>query len=142
MFRRCRLRGSDGSASTKGDPRLANVRVRKAALGLVAVLAAERAGHDLRSRCLLVPCWDEQKKRSGALALEAVARDGSTTPLELDLDGAIALYEEAVKNLPDGLKFEKPAGEPLATLKPSPKLAHLITRSRDLVAAGADIGDE
>ncbi len=74
--------------------------------------------------------------------LEILARDGSPTPLTLDLDGAIALYEEAVKNLPDGLKFEKPAGEPLATLKPSPKLAHLITRSRDLVAAGADIGDE
>jgi len=124
---------------TKGG---SEARTVLAALGLVAVLAAERAGHDLRSRCLLVPCWDEEKKRSGALALEMVARDGSTKPLALDLDGAIALYEEAVKNLPDGLKFEKPAGEPLATLKPSPKLAHLITRSRDLVAAGADIGDE
>src|SRR5580658_9413941 len=124
---------------TKGG---SEARTVLAALGLVAVLSAERAGHDLRSRCLLVPCWDEEKKRSGALALEEVARDGSTKPLALDLDGAIALYEEAVKNLPDGLKFKKPAGEPLATLKPSPKLAHLITRSRDLVAAGADIGDE
>ncbi len=106
------------------------------------MLANEKRGHDLRSRCLLVSCWDEEKTRSGALALEVVAHDGSTKPLALDLDGAIALYEEAVKNLPDGLKFEKPAGEPLATLKPSPKLAHLITRSRALVAAGADIGDE
>jgi CRISPR-associated protein Csb1 len=124
---------------TKGG---SEARTVLAALGLVAVLSAERAGHDLRSRCLLVPCWDEEKKKSGALALEVVARDGSTKPLALDLNGAIALYEEAVKNLPDGLKFDQPAGEPLATLQPSPKLAHLITRSRDLVAAGADIGDE
>jgi CRISPR-associated protein Csb1 len=113
-----------------------------AALGLVAVLASERTGHDLRSRCLLVPRWDEEGKKSGALSLEVVARDGSTTPLALDLDGAIALYEEAVNNLPDALKFEKPAGEALATLMPSPKLAELIKRSRKLVGAGADTGDE
>ena len=113
-----------------------------AALGLVAVLAAEKCGHDLRSRCLLVPRWNEAEKKSEALALEAVARDGSTTPMPLDLEGAISLYEEAVTKLPAALKFEKPAGEPLATLTPSPKLAHLITSSRELVAAGADVGDE
>jgi CRISPR-associated protein Csb1 len=107
-----------------------------AALGLVAVLAAESRGHDLRSRCLLVP------SKGNALTLEVVARDGSSNPLSLDLDGAIALYEEAVKLLPVGLRFETPAGEPLATLTPSPKLAYLITKSRDLVAAGADVGDE
>jgi CRISPR-associated protein Csb1 len=33
-------------------------RVVLAALGLVAVLAAESRGHDLRSRCLLVPRWN------------------------------------------------------------------------------------
>jgi CRISPR-associated protein Csb1 len=113
-----------------------------ASLGLVAVLAAEKQGHDLRSRCLLVPRWNGKKKKCEALELEAVARDGSTTPLALDFDGAIALYEEAVNNLPDALKFEKPAGEPLATLTPSPKLAELIKRSRKLVGAGVDIGDE
>jgi CRISPR-associated protein Csb1 len=117
-------------------------RVVLAALGLVAVLAAESRGHDLRSRCLLVPRWNEKDKKGEALALEAVARDGSTTPLTLDLDGAIALYEDAVKALPDALKFDKPAGVPLATLTPSPKLAHLITKSRELAAAGAGVGDE
>jgi len=106
------------------------------ALALVAVLAAESRGHDLRSRCLLVP------REGNALTLEVVARDGSTTPLTLDLDGALALYESAVKALPASLKFEKPAGEPLATLTPSPKLAYLITRSRELATAGADVGDE
>jgi len=117
-------------------------RVVLAALGLVAVLAAESRGHDLRSRCLLVPRWNEKDKKSEALALEAVARDGSTTPLTLDLAAALALYNAAVKALPDALRFDKPAGEPLATLTPSPKLAHLITKSRELAAAGADVGDE
>jgi CRISPR-associated protein Csb1 len=120
----------------------AEARVVLAALGLVAVLGAESRGHDLRSRCLLVPRWNDEEKKSEALALEAVARDGSTTPLTLDLAAALALYEEAVTALPDALTFDKSAGEPLATLTPSPKLAHLITRSRELAAAGADVGDE
>jgi len=106
-----------------------------AALGLLAVFAAESRGHDLRSRCLLVP------KKGFALKLEAVARDGNTTPVELDLAGAIALYNEAVSKLPDGIKFDKPAGEALAELKPSPKLADLVKKSRELVAAEADVGD-
>jgi CRISPR-associated protein Csb1 len=106
-----------------------------AALGLLAVFAAESRGHDLRSRCLLVP------KKGSALTLEAVARDGSTTPVDLDLAGAIALYNEAVGKLPKDIKFDKPAGEALAELKPSPKLADLVKKSRELAAAGADVGD-
>jgi CRISPR-associated protein Csb1 len=106
-----------------------------AALGLLAVLAAESRGHDLRSRCLLVP------KQGSALKLEAVAPDGSATTLVLDLNGAIALYNEAVGELPDGIKFAKPAGEALAELEPSPKLADLVKKSRELAAAGADVGD-
>lgn len=116
-------------------------RIVLATLGLVAILAAEDRGHDLRSRCLLVPRWNEKDKKSDALALEAVARDGSTTPLPLDLSMACALYEEAVKALPAALAFEKAAGIPLATLFPSPKLTHLITKSRELAAAGTDVGD-
>jgi CRISPR-associated protein Csb1 len=106
-----------------------------AALGLLAVFAAESRGHDLRSRCLLVP------KKGSALKLEAVARDGITTPVELDLDGAITLYNEAVGKLPGGIKFAKPAGEALETLQPSPKLADLVKKSRALAAAEADLGD-
>lgn len=107
-----------------------------AALGLLAILAAESRGHDLRSRCLLVP------KKGSALKLETVARDGSTVPVELDFAGAIALYNEAVGKLPDGVKFDKPAGEALAELQPSPKLADLVKKSRELAATEADIGDE
>lgn len=106
-----------------------------AALGLLAVFAAENRGHDLRSRCLLVP------KKGAALKLEAVARDGSTTPIDIDLAGAIALYNEAVGKLPDGIKFDKPAGEALAELQPSPKLADLVKRSRELAVAEADAGE-
>lgn len=105
-----------------------------AALALLAVLASESRGHDLRSRCLLVP-----KKGSG-LKLEAVARDGDTTPVDLDLEGAIALYNAAVGALPDGIKFDKPAGEALAELQPSPKLADLVKKSRQLTVSEADAG--
>jgi CRISPR-associated protein Csb1 len=106
-----------------------------AALGLLAVFAAESRGYDLRSRCLLVP------KQGSALKLEAVARDGCTTPVDLDLAGAIALYSETVGKLPDGIKFDKPAGEALAELQPSPKLADLVKKSRELAATEADAGD-
>jgi CRISPR-associated protein Csb1 len=105
------------------------------ALGLLAVLASESRGHDLRSRCLLVP------KKDAALKLEAVGRDGTTTPVDLDLDGAIALYNDAIGKLTDSLKFDKPAGEALAELKPSPKLADLVKRSRELAETEADVGD-
>lgn len=103
-----------------------------AALGLLAVLATESRGHDLRSRCLLVP------KKGFALKLEVVARDGSTTDFALDMPGAIALYNDAVGKLPDGLKFEKNPGEALAELTPSPKLADLVKRSRELAVAEGD----
>lgn len=103
-----------------------------AALGLMAVLAAGQRGHDLRSRCLLVP------KEGRALKLEAVFADGKTEVVDLDLDVAIALYRAAVGLLPPELAFAKPAGEAVAELVPSPKLADLVKRSRELAAAGAD----
>ncbi len=106
-----------------------------AALGLLAVLASESRGHDLRSRCLLVP------QEGKALRLEIVRRDGTTQPLSLDLDGAIELYNAAAQALPVALRFANKPGEPLATLTPSPKLAHLVIKSRELAATGADIGD-
>lgn len=108
-------------------------RTLLSALGLLAVLAAESRGHDLRSRCLLVP------KEGEALKLEIVRRDGKTELVELDLDGAIALYNAAMAALPKALRFSTKPGEPLATLTPSPKLAHLVTRSRELAATGAEI---
>jgi CRISPR-associated protein Csb1 len=106
-----------------------------AALGLLAIFAAESRGHDLRSRCLLVP------KKGSALKLEAVGRDGETTPLELDLTGAIRLYNDAVATLPQNVRFEKAAGEALAELTPSPKLADLVKKSRALAAVETDAAE-
>jgi len=107
-----------------------------AALGLLAVLASESRGHDLRSRCLLVP------REGKALRLEIVRRDGTKQPLSLDLEGAIELFNAAVKALPEPLRFANKPGEPLATLTPSAKLAHLVIKSRELAATGADIEDK
>jgi CRISPR-associated protein Csb1 len=76
-----------------------------------------------------------------SLKLEAVARDGSTSPIELDLTGAIKVYNEAVAALPEDLKFDKNPGESLVELQPSPKLVNLIKKSRELAAAGADVGE-
>ncbi len=104
-----------------------------AALGLLAVLAAERRGHDLRSRCLLVP------RKGHPLTLEAVRGDGETQTVQLDLDGAITLFNAATAALPEDLRFTSAPGEPLATLTPSPKLAHLVKQSRALAATGADL---
>jgi CRISPR-associated protein Csb1 len=111
-------------------------RTALAALAVLAVLAAENRGHDLRSRCLLVP------KEGKALKLEEVNRDGTTQPLTIDLKSAIALFNNAVAALPKALQFTKPAGEPIAKLTPSPKLAHLVRKSRDLAATGVEIEEE
>jgi CRISPR-associated protein Csb1 len=125
-----------GDAEARKPADLA-ARTVLAALGLLAVLAAESRGHDLRSRCLLVPKQEEGK--NNALRLETVGRDGKTGQLALDLDGAITLFNEAVGKLPEALRFSSRRGEPLVTLTPSPKLAHLVTKSRELAAVGADV---
>jgi CRISPR-associated protein Csb1 len=107
-----------------------------AALGLLAVLASESRGHDLRSRCLLVP------REGKALRLEIVRRDGTKLPLSLDLEGAIELFNAAIKALPEPLRFASKPGDPLVTLTPSPKLAHLVIKSRELAATGVDVGEK
>jgi CRISPR-associated protein Csb1 len=61
--------------------------------------------------------------------------------LALDLEGAIALYNAAVETLPAGVSFEKAAGEALAELTPSPKLADLVKKSRALAAVESDAAE-
>lgn len=109
----------------------AAARAALGALGLVSILSAEEAGYDFRSRCQLIP------EKGHALKLEAVHRNGDTTPLEVTLGQAIGLLDEAVAALPKSIAW--PAkGVALATLKPTPKLTQLITRTRELAAAGTD----
>lgn len=115
-----------------------DIRVALAALALLAVMADEARGHDLRSRCLLVP------KAGSGLALEAVGPTGETEAVTLKLESAQQLYLDAMQALPE-TAFEKEArspGQALATLTPSPKLAALITTSRELAARGEAVEDE
>jgi CRISPR-associated protein Csb1 len=116
-------------------------RTLLAALALLAVVAADHRGLDLRSRCLLVP------QKDGALKLELVGRDGTGTPFELDLDGAISVYAAAVAALPTALQFRRgdttlQPGEALAELLPSEKLKHLVVKSRELAATGAETEED
>ena len=104
------------------------------ALALLAVLGNEAAGHDLRSRCLLIP---EQGK---SLRLVEIDRRGNEKAIELDLDGAILLYIAAVEALPESLKLNIKS-QAFATLQPSARLIQLIEKSRALSVAGAD-GEE
>ena len=76
------------------------------------------------------------------MTLQIVQRDGTTKSLTLNLEEAIALFKAAVTALPKDLRFSNEPGEPLATLIPSPKLAALVQRSRELAATGADVEEE
>jgi CRISPR-associated protein Csb1 len=116
-----------------GDPDAdVSVRTVLAALALVSVLAAEHRGHDLRSRCLLVPTTGQ------ALKFIAIRRNGDTEDLDITLDAALEILKASIDQLPRELRFEKGPGEPLAILRPSPKLAHLVKKSRELAATGVD----
>jgi CRISPR-associated protein Csb1 len=90
-----------------------------AALALVAVLAQDRAGYALRSRCDLVP--------ANPASFEVVHADGSTSPLEIDLDTAVAAYSAAV----DAARAAGfPWSEAPTRLRPQEKLVQLVALSR------------
>jgi CRISPR-associated protein Csb1 len=100
-------------------------RTALAALGLVGVLCQRRNGYDLRSRSLLVA--------SEPLTFELLSGDGGD-PLRFTVDDPATLLREAVDAATvQGFPWER---LPL-TLRPTPKLAHLIIESRKLTAAGA-----
>jgi CRISPR-associated protein Csb1 len=99
-------------------------RVALAALGLAAIVYQAENGYDLRSRSLLVP--------AEPLVLELV-RGGGREPdrFEIDRPRAAALLSDARQAAAEhGMAWPI---EPL-TLKPAPKLAELVRRSRDLSA--------
>lgn len=102
-----------------------------AALALLAVVAQDRAGYNLRSRCDLVP--------DGAASFEILDADGGVTEFALDLEGACALYGDAVKAAEDaGLPWrEKPL-----RLEPQERLVRLVAESRRLALAGKTEGAE
>lgn len=101
-------------------------RVALAALGLAAIVYQRDNGYDLRSRCLLVA--------NEPLTLEIVDRDGGEPErCNLSRDGAAKLLAAAEAQAREhGLGWDR---EPV-TLKPAPKLAALIRKSRELRQAG------
>jgi CRISPR-associated protein Csb1 len=99
-------------------------RTALAALALAGVVYQRNNGYDLRSRSLLVA--------TEPLTFEVLSRDGGE-PRKCTVEDPAALLAEAVAEAGKlGLGWE--AGP--VTLKPTPKLSHLIIKSRALVAAG------
>lgn len=103
-----------------------------AAIGLVALTEADRQGYALRSRCDLV-C-------EGEAPLELVAFDGSAVRVDIDLEAARALHEEAFDAaVKAGFAL---SAEPLC-LKPQDKLIHIVRESQKKALAdeGGDAGE-
>jgi len=119
------VRGYDGKALADPTGGEDAARVALAALALAAIVHQRAMGHDLRSRCLLVP--------EGPSTMEIVRGDGSTSEVTLTLDQANALVKDAREAAEtQGLAWER---EPLK-LKPAPKLVALVRKSRAEAAAG------
>jgi CRISPR-associated protein Csb1 len=103
-----------------------SARVALAALAVAGIVHQRDQGYDLRSRCLLVP--------DGALALEAVRADGSTESFSLtvaEADKLVTAAESVAAKA--GMAWQR---QPIQ-LKPAPKLAALVKKSRELAMAGA-----
>ncbi|WP_169794083.1 type I-G CRISPR-associated RAMP protein Csb1/Cas7g [Alicyclobacillus acidiphilus] len=96
-----------------------------AALGLLALAEQDLRGYSLRSRCDLVP--------HGLAPLEVVHPDGTADIVEVDLDSARHVYEEA-------FEAAQKAGFNLATdpvrLAPQDKLVYLVKESQRLALSG------
>jgi CRISPR-associated protein Csb1 len=99
-------------------------RTALAALALAGVVYQQKNGYDLRSRSLLVA--------AEPLSFEVLGRDGGE-PKVYSIDDVESLLRdatEAAARVGFGWKSDP------VKLKPTPKLAHLIVKSRELTAAG------
>jgi CRISPR-associated protein Csb1 len=130
-FRRLRFQTDATGRRLAGEVRAQAehaARTALAALGLVAIVLQRGRGYDLRSRSVLVP------DPGGPLVLEVIPADGGEpTRCSMTIPEAHSLLEKAHdKAQKFGFGWER---EPLR-LKPAPKLADLIRKSRELAAAG------
>lgn len=117
--------GLDGKPIPNRDKAEATARVALAALAIAGIVHQRALGYDLRSRCLLVA--------DGPLALEIVQSDGSTEPCTLSIDEANALVRSAQDAAAAaGMAWKR---QPVK-LRPAPKLAALIKKSRAEAAVG------
>ncbi|RIK73874.1 MAG: type I-U CRISPR-associated protein Cas7 [Planctomycetota bacterium] len=102
-----------------------------AALSLVGLTLSLERGCDLRSRCLLFP--------EGPLSFELLEKPGEPTPLSLDSEMALAIYEKAVGA---ATKLGLPWDTSPVTLTPSPELIALVKKSQELAAVGGADAEE
>lgn len=122
--------GENGQAATPAANQAAWTAL--AALGLVAVLAQDRQGYFLRSRCDLVPEPDAHA------VLTLVHADGTAEPVELTLAAAEELLRAAVEAArAQDLAWDE-AG---VVLRPQDKLVGLIRRSRQLALVEGDAAE-
>jgi CRISPR-associated protein Csb1 len=102
-------------------------RTALAALGIAAVVAQDRAGYFLRSRCDLVP------EAGSAATFELVRADGTTEAVSVTFETARELLDAAVKKAAAaGLTW---SGSDLV-LEPQSKLVQLIVASREKALHG------
>jgi CRISPR-associated protein Csb1 len=122
--------GTDGAPFAPANRPAAELAARTAlaALALAGLAYHRRQGYDLRSRSFLVP------ESAGAAVYELIgAEGGEPSRFTLTAEAAAKLLGVASKAAgAAGLAWER---EPVK-LRPSPKLADLIRRSRELAAAG------
>jgi CRISPR-associated protein Csb1 len=125
-LRKLRFRTNlEGQPLSNRDTAESAARVALAALGIAAIVHQRQHGYDLRSRCLLVP--------DSPFALEVITADGSGEQYALTPDDANDLVSQAgAACAAAGLAWMR---EPLQ-LRPAPKLAALVRRSREVAAAG------
>lgn len=121
-LRRLRFGSTDAH---RGSERTDAARTLIAALGLVAILEADRAGYALRSRCDLVP--------EGRAPLELVRPDGSTEQVDIDAESASTLYSEAFAR---AKKHGFVLHETPIVLKPQKRLVELVRRSQEAAKTG------
>lgn len=120
---------TDLQGKALADPGAAEkaARTALAALALAGVVQHRERGYDLRSRCLLIPDTE--------MNLEIVHGNGQTEARSLSLKTASELVQQAQAAAEKaGLGWQR---QPLQ-LKPAPKLAALIKRSRAEAAVGGE----
>ena len=114
--------------AAKRDRVETTARTTLAALGLAGVVYQRNTGSDLRSRSLLVAVEP--------LVFELIGRDGGDLR-KFVLDDPARLLRDAA-SAAEGCGLGWPTAP--VVLKPTPKLAYLVVKSRELVAAG-EVGE-
>jgi CRISPR-associated protein Csb1 len=126
-LRRLRFqRRANGEVIPSADRDRAEVGARTAlaALALAGIIYQRRNGYDLRSRSLLVA--------AEPLQFELLSSDGgSVIPVVVD-DAAALLKEASEAAQANGMAWATETFK----LTPTPKLVHLVVKSRELTAAG------